>query len=60
MVFEKTMRDAGYDVQRIAFNFELLAPPRFSQSAPVQVDYIDQTDFDVMNFSGSDVLTDTK
>ncbi len=47
---------AGYDVDVQSFDFdffEVTVDGQLSQSAPVAATYVDQTDFDVMTFSGS-------
>lgn len=48
---------AGYTpvIQSVEYSFfEELSDAMFAQTAPNTVDYVDQTDFDVMRFSGSD------
>ncbi len=50
------MEAAGYEVTLDEFTFpffEVLGTPSFEQATPVATSYVDQTDFDVMRFSGS-------
>ncbi|MEE9473736.1 MAG: M28 family peptidase, partial [Acidimicrobiia bacterium] len=50
------MEGAGYDVTIQEFEFplfQLLGTPLFTQATPVPTSYVDQTDFDVMRYSGS-------
>jgi len=58
----ETMTAAGYEVTVDPFEFgffEVTAPPVFEQISPDATDYVDQTDFDVMTFSGSGDVTAT-
>lgn len=53
---------AGYDVDRIEFDFDffsVVGDPVFERTAPESTVYVDQTDFDVMSFSGSGEVVDT-
>jgi Zn-dependent M28 family amino/carboxypeptidase len=55
-----TMTAAGYDVTVDPFEFgffEITAPPVFERTSPDPTVYTDQTDFDVMTFSGSGDVT---
>ena len=59
---QSELEAAGYDVQRLSFEFdffELVGDPLFAQTTPSPVDYVDQTDYDVMTFSGSGTVADT-
>ena len=50
------MEAAGYDVEQLFFDFgffEETGPSSFDQASPVATSYVDQTDYDVMTFSGS-------
>lgn len=50
------MAAAGYDVEVLEFDFgffEETGPSSFDQASPVATSYVNQTDYDVMTFSGS-------
>jgi len=52
----KKMRKAGYDVEVQEFNFDFFqqtGPSSFEQVTPDAVSYVDQTDYDVQQYSGS-------
>ncbi|MET0863491.1 MAG: M28 family metallopeptidase [Nakamurella sp.] len=56
----KQLKSAGYTVKQQKFDFpyfEELAPSSFSQDSPTPTDYINGTDFDTMDYSGSGEVT---
>lgn len=52
---EEQLRAAGYDPVRQAFSYEqfVLNSSALQQVAPTPTDYVDQVDYDVMDYSGS-------
>ncbi len=56
----KKMRAAGYKVTVDPFVFdffEVLAPTTFSQVSPTATEYVDGTDFSIMDYSGSGTVS---
>jgi len=52
----RELEEAGYSPVRQFFDFsffQLLGPSSFEQASPNPTSYVDQTDYDVMTFSGS-------